>query len=121
MKHTSVYIEKSARNESIFVLHMNRGKKLNALNNTLVNELHECIDHIQNDPHARALIIRSESENAFCAGIDTSYVKTLSNEEVAQFMVSIASLLEKISALPIVTIAAVRGYAYGAGADIALA
>src|SRR5699024_4929562 len=68
----------------------------------------------------RVLIISSSISKAFSAGIDVQLVKSYSNREASLFFKRISEVLKKILNLPMLTIAAINGNAYGAGADIAL-
>ncbi|MEE8558949.1 MAG: enoyl-CoA hydratase-related protein [Myxococcota bacterium] len=106
---------------------LNRPDRLNALNAQLVNDLHACLDALENDPRARVVLLRGAGR-AFCAGLD---LKEPSGDPAGQRLGSIASglrgqrhiakLVIKISRLPQPVIALVHGAAAGGGFGLALA
>ncbi len=108
-------------NEIVYILTLNRPKQLNAINNQLLEELRQHLDEISKTPNLGALIIKSDNQKAFCTGVDVDYIKLLTNEESSDFFSELAETLEKIINFPCPTIASIDGYAFGAGADIALA
>lgn len=72
------------------------------------------IDACAEAADARAMVLRGEGP-AFCAGADLSHV------EDAEAAATVRTMLDALSTLPIVTVAAVHGPAMGAGCQIALA
>ncbi|MEH7526590.1 enoyl-CoA hydratase/isomerase family protein, partial [Bacillus sp. JJ1503] len=122
MSNTNIVIhEYTNNNKQIIILSLNRPKHLNAMNKDLLRELREQIEKVQMKNHIDTLIITSEITKSFCSGIDVGYVRELSNEQAADFFYDLADTLEMIINLPCLTIAVVNGYAFGAGADLALA
>lgn len=121
MNNTEIIVQKYLHSNRILVVSLNRPKQLNALNKDLILELTKILRNIQVNNDIDALILTSEITKSFCSGIDVGYVRGLSNEEAADFFYELAALFEMVSALPCITIAAINGYAYGAGADLALA
>jgi enoyl-CoA hydratase/carnithine racemase len=103
---------------AVRVLTLNRPKKLNALNADLVKALTEALLAVQHDDGVAAVILAG-SGRAFCAGMDTSQPRVLTTESRRNLVrhadesIGLFKLLARIDK-PI--IAAVHGYALGAGA-----
>ncbi len=96
-----------------------REDKANALNESLVYEIHDGIRQLV-EKQARAVIIRS-SGKVFCSGFDFSGHRTLSSADLLQRFVAIELMLQELRYAPFVSMAYVAGAAFGAGADLALA
>lgn len=106
---------------AVRLLTMNRPKKLNALNADLVKALTEALLAIQHDD-AVAAVILAGAGRAFCPGMDTSAPRLLTTEnrkglvQSGDESIALFKLLARIDK-PI--IAAVHGYALGAGCSLA--
>lgn len=118
MEESPILVQEHENN--VVVLSLNRPKQLNAISRPLLTELRRQLDHFSKRSIG-ALIINSVSEKAFCSGINVSDVQDMSNREAADFFAELAATFEDISTYPCPTLAAVNGYAFGAGADLALA
>jgi methylglutaconyl-CoA hydratase len=71
---------------SIAVISLNRPKARNALSGQLLSELSGVIEGLHNEGgrgSTRALILASESDDAFCAGADLKERLTMTQEEYA--------------------------------------
>lgn len=103
---------------------LNRPHALNALNKTLVNELHAVLDTLHDDQSIRVVILRGAGRG-FCAGLDLKETNAASGTgSVAQGLRDqrrIAELVIKIHHAPQPFIAAVHGAAAGGGFALALA
>ena len=58
---------------------------------------------------------------SFCAGADLAERRTMSETEVAKFLLDLRTALQKLETLPIPTIAAIDGPALGGGLELSLA
>ncbi|WP_395712218.1 enoyl-CoA hydratase/isomerase family protein [Reyranella sp.] len=107
---------------AVRLLTLNRPTKLNALNADLVHALTDGLRAAQADDSVSVLILAG-SGRAFCAGMDTSTPRVLTTESRRNLVchaddsVALFNLLTRIDK-PI--IAAVHGYALGAGCSLAL-
>lgn len=107
---------------AVRLLTLNRPTKLNALNADLVHALTDGLRAAQADDSVSVLILAG-SGRAFCAGMDTSTPRVLTAESRRNLVrhaddsVALFNLLTRIDK-PI--IAAVHGYALGAGCSLAL-
>ena len=63
---------------------MNRPRQRNALSRRLVNEFYDAINEYNKT--AKCVILRSSNPGMFCAGADLKERKTMSDEEVRQFL-----------------------------------
>ncbi|MFC5588687.1 enoyl-CoA hydratase/isomerase family protein [Sporosarcina soli] len=109
------------KDKNIIILTLNRPMQLNAINFQLLEELRQGLDEISKIPDLGALVIRSNHLKAFCTGVDVEYIRSLTNKMASDFFSKLAETLEKIIHFPCPTIASIDGYAFGAGADIAVA
>jgi enoyl-CoA hydratase/carnithine racemase len=106
---------------AVRLLTLNRPGKLNALNADLVHALTNALLAAQDD-NAVSAIILAGAGRAFCAGADTSVPRPLTAENRANLVkhgdanIALTKLLGRVDK-PI--IAAVHGYALGAGCGLA--
>ncbi len=106
---------------AVRLLTMNRPAKLNALNADLVHALTEALLSAQGDGTV-SVIILAGAGRAFCAGADTSVPRPLTAENRPNLVrhsdtnIALTKLLSRVDK-PI--IAAVHGYALGAGCGLA--
>jgi enoyl-CoA hydratase/carnithine racemase len=110
-------------------LTLNRPHVLNALNSTMVSELHDYFDRLASDRTTRVVVVRGAGR-AFCAGLDLKEHSgarpgddTLgsSTSTTLEIQRRISGLIVAIRRLPQPFIAAVRGPASGGGFALALA
>lgn len=107
--------------DAVGVLTMNRPKALNALNSATIAELDQVLQREAADPAVKALVVTGAGEKAFVAGADISEMNGMSPEQGRAFAAAGQRALARLEALPVVTIAAVNGFALGGGDELALA
>lgn len=108
--------------ESVRSLILVRPEAGNALNLELVDALQCAVDDAGADQSIRALIIVGDGPKFFCTGGDVKEFAGISNEAALFEMVGkMGRLFLSIGRLRIPVIAAVNGYALGAGAELAVA
>ena len=98
---------------------LNRPDKMNALNDTMLAELNECLDRAASQS-VRALMIRGEGP-AFSAGRDLADADPGNEDAEAIIEGNVNPLIKRIAAFPAPTFAAVHGACLGVGLGIALA
>lgn len=119
MKHNNILLES---NNHIATITINRPKKLNALNQETISELHKVIKLADEDKSIRVIIITGSGEKAFVAGADISEFSDYSVEEGTHLAAKGQELLFNfIENLSTPTIAAVNGFALGGGLELAMA
>ncbi|MCH4206962.1 MAG: enoyl-CoA hydratase-related protein [Solobacterium sp.] len=107
-------------NGSTGLITINRPTAMNALNTSVLNDLNEVIDAVDQSV-IRCLIITGAGDKSFVAGADIGEMSSLSKSEGEAFSKLGNDLFLKIEALPIPVIAAVNGYALGGGCELAMA
>jgi enoyl-CoA hydratase len=102
------------------VLYFNRPDKLNAINREVYGELANFLDRIaRGDTNVEVLILSGEGR-AFVAGADIDDYLTMTLQEFSAFQRLGFAVMQKIRQLQFPVIAAVNGYAFGGGFEIAL-
>lgn len=105
-------------NNHVAILTLNRPEVLNALNRTMVDEIDAAADLIARDRDIRVVVLTGAGKH-FAAGADINDMAQMVPEEARAFAFS--STFNKVENLPQPVIAAVQGYALGAGFEMALA
>ena len=101
---------------------INRPSKLNALNGTTIQELHNALRNLDQNSEIKVIIITGEGEKAFVAGADISEFAHFSVEEGAQLAAQGQELLfDFVENLKTPVIAAINGFALGGGLELAMA
>jgi enoyl-CoA hydratase/carnithine racemase len=111
---------KLERSEKIAILTLNRPEALNALNYDTLCQLSDALEELRHDRSVRCVIIQGEGK-AFCAGADLKERIHLTEQEVRRNVYKIRSVFSQLESLPQPTIAAMHGYAFGGGFELALA
>jgi enoyl-CoA hydratase len=112
---------KCEKRDGIGYVTVNRPEKLNALNQKVMNELGMCFADIQRDEEVKIAILTGAGEKAFVAGADINELAVqtpLQGKETSQAGQRVLRLIENLGK-PV--IAAVNGYAFGGGCELALA
>ena len=104
----------------IAVLTLNRPEKLNALSFAVLKEIDAALDQIKAMP-VRALVITGAGEKSFCAGADIDELRGRSLQAQHEGAELGQAVFAKLGQLPFVSIAAINGYAFGGGLELALA
>ncbi len=108
------------RTENVVVITLNRPRVLNALNRALKGELADALAKIKHDESIRAVVITGAGEQAFSAGQDLTEAKDMSGPEAEEWVREFETLYDQIRMLDVPVIAAVNGWAMGAGCQLAL-
>lgn len=102
--------------DQIATISINRPEALNALSKEIVDEMDKMIEDIKSNKDLRVLILFSE-EN-FAAGADIKFMANCNPKQAKEFVFT--DTYNKIHGLDIPTIAAIDGYAFGGGLELAL-
>ena len=108
------------RQEEFALITLDRQEALNALSAQVLRELAQAFDQVAASD-ARALVITGAGTKAFCAGAD---IKELTGRSLAERRRDAAfgqAVLARLDDLPIPSVAAINGYAFGGGLELALA
>lgn len=108
------------RDGSVAIIKLNRPEKMNALNSQLLGELAELLDQYENDSSVKVLVITGNGK-AFCAGGDVN--RDDKGDPLRTFL-KFARLTRdtfyRIENFQKPVIAAINGYAFGGGLELAL-
>jgi methylglutaconyl-CoA hydratase len=103
------------------LLTLNRPDSLNAISRLMAAELAAACQRLQDRRDVRAVVVTGAGERAFCAGADLKERRGLLAQERAAHTAAIEAAAEALAALPMPTIAAIRGFALAGGAELAIA
>ncbi len=107
--------------EGIAYITINRPKVLNALNDTVINELEHAFAAARDDNEVRAVIITGAGEKAFVAGADITHLVNLDTLQGKGFARKGQEVFRAIEHLGKPVIAAINGFALGGGCELAMA
>jgi enoyl-CoA hydratase/carnithine racemase len=111
------------KDENVAIISMNNGE--NRQNLDFANAMNGAIDEITADASVQALILTSSDEKNFSQGVDVGWlVPRFQNKEfqaIKDFMYRMNDVFKKLMLVPMPTIAAINGHAYGNGAILSCA
>jgi len=105
----------------IATITLNRPEAMNAFNWDMLAELGRVVESLRINPDVRVVMFKGAGEKAFSVGADLKERKTLTEEQVRRNVYKIGEVFSGIDSLPQPTIAAMNGYAFGGGMELALA
>jgi enoyl-CoA hydratase len=109
------------KEEPLAVITINRPASMNALSNALTEEFDQAFDLVEQDKSIRALIITGSGEKAFMAGADIRELEerdfVLGRSQTKRRQ----EVFNRLAEMNIPVIAAINGFALGAGLELAIA
>jgi enoyl-CoA hydratase len=108
------------RQDEFAVVTLNRPEALNALSAAVLRELDRAFAAVAAGD-ARALIVTGAGAKAFCAGADIKELTGRSLSEQRRDAAFGQAVLARLDELPMPSVAAINGYAFGGGLELALA
>ena len=107
--------------DGIELITLNRPQVLNALNIDTVSELREAFDYAREHDEVKVVILQGAGDRAFAAGADIAEMRALNPAEGRSMIANGHALMREMEKLPKPVIAAIQGYAFGGGFELALA
>ncbi len=104
---------------TVATLTVNRPDKLNALDEATLTASPEALDAARDD--ARALVVTGAGEQAFVAGADIAHMSQLGVADAYDYCQLGHAVMDAVESFPVPVVAAVNGYAFGGGCELALA
>ena len=105
----------------IVLLGLDRPAAKNALGRQLLEAFRQALEALRLDPAVRVVVIHSLVPGIFCAGADLKERSDMSSFEAATFVQDIRSAFTELEELPMPTLTALEGGAFGGGLELALA
>ncbi len=109
------------RSEQVATLVIDRPEVSNCLSFETLVQFRAHVAALAAAKDVRAVIVTGAGEKAFCAGADLKERATMPVERVPDFVQAIRALMDEVEALPMPTIGAVNGFAFGGGMELLLA
>lgn len=110
-------VEKQA---GIATLSINRPEASNAFNAALRAELAAVLDGLAADRSLRVVVLTSSGDEPFSVGMDVAELSELTPSEIEQVGLQARGIHERLTALEVPVIAAIKGSCLGAGFELAL-
>ncbi len=117
MDYETLLIEKA---ENIAIISLNR-PPVNSLNAKAYEEIYNVFCDMEKDASVKAIVLTSTGDRAFAAGLDVKEVAGKSIPQYAAFGRISRMCLDKVAGIDKPTIAALFGFVFGGGCELALA
>jgi enoyl-CoA hydratase/carnithine racemase len=93
---------------------------VNALSGPVARELTGIVDEVRDDERVRAVVVWG-GDKVFAAGADIKEMGELDSVQMQRHIAAFQDALTRLEQLPLISIAAITGYALGGGCELALA
>ena len=117
MAYETLLVEKEG---NVAIVKLNR-PPVNSLNVKAYNDIYDAFSELENDPSVKAIVLTGAGEKAFAAGLDVKEVAGKTIPDYFAFGRISRKCLDKVAAIEKPTIAALLGFAFGGGCELALA
>lgn len=109
---------------SLRIVTITRHDAMNAMNRAVLKELRAAFDEIEVGGDVRAAVLTGEGERAFCAGVDLKDMPLSGDQDLVDYREGLGLFQDAVRSVrtaDVPVVAAVNGYALGAGCDLSLA
>lgn len=112
-----------SKDETVAMVSMNDGE--NRHNRDFAVAMNRVLDEIVADPSTQAIVLTSSDPKNFSLGVDVDWLYPLRRmndlQPIREFMYGMSEVFKKLMLVPMPTIAAINGHAFGNGAILACA
>ncbi len=121
MAYETILVAKDAET-GVAMLTLNRPDRLNTINEQMTDEIERALIELEKDASVRCLMITGAGEKAFSAGADVTSFGGLTKSYAARDMSRRwQQVFSRLAECPKPTVAAINGYCFGGGMEMALA
>ncbi|MFY0406394.1 enoyl-CoA hydratase [Solicola sp. PLA-1-18] len=108
--------------DGVLTCTLNRPQARNALTWAMYDGIHRACDRVDGDDDLRALVMVGAGDRAFAAGTDIGqFADFTTGQDGIDYERRIATVVDRVEAVDVPTVAAVRGYCVGGGLALAAA
>jgi enoyl-CoA hydratase len=119
MSYEFKYLRCELKNKIMLIV-IERQEVLNALNSEVFKELGDVFMQMKDDPEVDVVILTGAGDKSFIAGSDVAEMSQCSLLEAREFVRKVYDAQQKIASFPRPTIAAINGFAFGGGLEVAM-
>ena len=109
------------KKDGVAVLTFNRPRVHNALNNRMVEGLDNALEDVARDDDVRVVVVTGAGEKSFLSGSDIAELSKRTPLSGVENSRRRQAVLNRLAGLGKPTIAAINGYAFGVGCEVAMA
>ena len=120
MDNLSNVIEVMSPESGILQIHLNRPKQLNALSHEVLKSLSQILEDAKQDKSVKAILLTGEGKG-FCAGADIKELAGLNGNSGVEFARFGQAVMTQLEMLGKPSLAAIQGFAFGGGCELAMA
>lgn len=122
----SSVVQQQKTDNGVLVLTLNRPNEMNCMNFDMIETLEKIVRESNFDMSVRVVVITGANPTegkkaAFSAGADLIERRTLSEDQVRRFIATVRQTMMTVENARVPVIAAINGYAFGGGTELALA
>jgi enoyl-CoA hydratase len=108
-------------NDRVALIELQRPEQMNAINDAIRTGIPQALRDLDANPEVRAIVIAASGKRAFCVGADIKEFREKENAIDFRKRQKSTAWIEAFDVISKPTIAALHGYCFGGGTEIALA